>query len=123
MALEGMLTIRESVPASADLSAHQYKIVEYDGSSELALSATGGNGGFILLDKPNAKGVNGTILLAGKGKVIFGDTVAAGAFLTNEVTTGHAITATTGDAVIGVALEAGVDGDLGKVYATQSAIA
>lgn len=123
MALEGMLTIRESVPASADLSSHQYKIVVYDGSGELALAATAGSGGFVLLDKPDAQGVNGTILLAGKGKVIAGDTVSAGDFLSNEVTTGHAVTATTGQAVIGVALEDGVDGQLIKFLAVPGAIA
>lgn len=123
MALEGMLTIRESVPASADLSSHQYKIVVYDSNERLALAATGGSGGFILLDKPDALGVNGTILLAGKGKVIAGAAVAAGEFLSNEVTTGHAIPAITGDAVVGVALEDGVDGQLIKVLAVPGAIA
>ena len=75
------------------------------------------------MDKPNAQGVNGTILLAGKGKVIAGATIAAGEFLTNEVTTGHATPATTGNAVFAQALEDGVDGDLIKVLAVQNAIA
>lgn len=120
MALEGMLQIRDSHPASADLSAHQYKVVNFDGSGELQLAATAGTGGFVLLDKPDAAGVNGTILLAGKGKVIAGATVAKGAFLTNEVTTGHAITATTGQNPIGIALEDGVDGQVIKFLATPT---
>lgn len=123
MALEGLLQIRDSQPASADLSAHQYKIVQFDSSAELELSATGGAGGFVLLDKPDAQGVNGTILLAGKGKVIAGDTVAAGDTITNEVTTGHAITATTGNVVVGIALEDGVDGQLIKFIATPGGLA
>jgi len=123
MGLEGLLQIRDSQPASADLSAHQYKIVQFDATPELELSATGGAGGFVLLDKPDAQGINGTILLAGKGKVIAGDTVAAGAMLSNEVTTGHAITATTGDVVVGIALEDGVDGQLIKFIATPGGLA
>jgi hypothetical protein len=119
MAVEGMLQIRDSHPVSADLSAHQYKIVVLDASAELALAATGGTGGFVLLDTP-ASG-NGTILLAGKGKVIAGAAVSAGEFLSNEVTTGHAIPATTGDYIVGVALEDGVDGQVIKFLATPGA--
>ena len=116
--------IRDSQPASADLSAHQYKIVVFDGSAELALAATAGTGGFILLDKPNAQGVQGTILLMGKGKVIAGGTVTAGAFLTNEVTTGHAVALTDGagvsEVIVCIALEDGADGDLIKVLVAPS---
>lgn len=120
MAVEGLLQIRDSHPASGDLSSHQYKIVAIDGNAELALAATAGTGGFVLLDKPDAQGVNGTVLLLGKGKVIAGDTVASGAWLTNEVTTGHAVTAAAGNNAIGIALEDGVDGQLIKFLAVPS---
>lgn len=124
MALSGLLQIRDSQPASADLSAHQYKIVQFDGSGNLELSATAGDGGYILLDQPDALGVNGTILLMGKGKAIAGDTIAKGAFLTNEVTTGHvvALTAASGvsEVIVGIALDAAVDGDLVKILVTPS---
>jgi len=123
MALEGLLQIRDSQPASADLSSHQYKIVNFDGSGELQLAATQGAGGFVLLDKPNAAGVEGTILLAGKGKVIAGGTIAKGDFITNTVTTGLAETAATGDVVVCVALEDAASGDLFKFLAVQNAIA
>jgi hypothetical protein len=124
MALEGLLQIRDSQPASADLSSHQFKIVNFDSSGELQLAAVAGAGGFILLDKPNAQGVEGTILLMGKGKAIAGDTIAAGDYLTNEVTTGHvvALTGTAGasEVVVGIALEAAVDGDLVKIFVAPS---
>lgn len=121
MALEGMLQIRDSQPVSGDLSAHQYKIVTFDGNAELALAATAGSGGFVLLDTPTSG--NGTILLAGKGKVIAGAAVSAGDMLSNEVTTGHAVTATTGQTVVGIALEDGVDGQLIKFLATPGGLA
>jgi len=124
MALSGLLQIRDSQPASADLSAHQFKVVNFDGSGELQLSATAGEGGFILLDQPDAAGINGTILLMGKGKAIAGDTIAKGAFLTNEVTTGHvvAVTGASGvsEVIVGIALDAAVDGDLVKIFVAPS---
>ena len=120
MATSGLVQIRDAQPVSADLSAHQYKIVTFDGSGDLELAATGGTGGYVLLETADTAGLMGTILLAGKGKVIAGDTIAKGAFLTNEVTTGHAITATTGDVIMGIALEAAAVNDLFKFLAVQS---
>ena len=124
MATEGLLQIRDSQPASADLSAHQFKIVNFDGSGNLQLAAVAGAGGFILLDKPDALGVQGTILLMGKGKAIAGGTIARGDFLTNEVTTGHvvALTDATGvsEVIVGIALDAAVDGDLVKIFVAPS---
>lgn len=124
MAAEGLVQLRDSHPASGDLSAHQYKIVVFDGSGELALAATAGTGGYVLLDKPDAQGKYGTILLAGKGKVIAGATVAKGDYLTNEVTTGHAVPLTaaagTNETVVGIALEDGADGQLIKILVAPS---
>ena len=120
MALSGLVQIRDSQPVSADLSAHQYKIVNFDGSGNLQLAAVAGAGGYVLLETADAVGKNGTILLHGKGKVIAGAAVSKGDFLTNEVTTGHAITAVTGNTIIGIALDDAADGDLFKFYAVQS---
>lgn len=120
MATSGLVQIRDSQPVSADLSAHRYKLVNFDGSGDLQLAAVGGAGGYVLLETADTAGKHGTILLHGKGKVIAGDTIAKGAFLTNEVTTGHAITATTGDIIIGIALADAVVNDVFKFYAVQS---
>ena len=124
MALSGLLQIRDSQPASADLSSHQFKVVNFDSSGELQLAAVAGAGGYILLDKPDAQGINGTILLVGKGKAIAGDTIAKGAFLTNEVTTGHVVALTgaagASEVIVGIALDAAADGDLVKILVAPS---
>jgi len=83
MATSGLEQIMSSQPASADLSAHQYKLVNFDATPELQLAGAT-EVGYILQDKPSAAGENGTILLAGKGKVVIGAAVSAGDFLTSD---------------------------------------
>jgi len=83
MATSGLEQILSSKPASADLSADQYKFVNFDATPELQLAGAG-EVGYILQDKPTAQGNNGTILLAGKGKVIIGEAISAGEFLTPD---------------------------------------
>lgn len=124
MATEGLLQIRDSQPASGDLSAHQYKIMDFNASSQLVLAGAAA-GRYVLLDKPNAAGVEGAILLAGKGKVILGGTVAAGDPLTSDAS-GLAVVAApaagVNNDIIGFALEAGVSGDLIKFDARAGVI-
>lgn len=122
MAFSGLVQLLHVIPASADLSAHQFKIVTIDGTPELALAGAT-ELGFVLQDKPNAAGVGGTILLAGKGKVIIGAAVAAGDWLVADAA-GLAIPAVTAtgvnDEIIGMALEDGAaSGDLIEFNATQ----
>lgn len=119
MALEGLLQIRHSYPASADLSAAQYKFVVFDATPELALAGAGAGPAFCLLDKPDAQGENGTILLVGKGKVTAGAAVNAGDLITPDAN-GDAVTAVAGDMVAGVALDDAVDGDVFTFLAVQS---
>ncbi len=123
MAFSGLVQLLDSQPAAADLSAHQFKLVVFDATPELALAGATAGPAFILQDKPNAQTVNGTILLAGKGKVIIGAAVAAGEFLTPDAA-GLAVPAApaTGvnDEVCAIALEDGAtSGDLIKVLVVQ----
>lgn len=112
MAFSGLTQLLDSQPASADLSAHQFKVVVFDAAPELALAGATAGPGFVLQDKPNAQGTNGTILLGGKGKVIIGASVDAGDYLTTD-SGGLAVTAApaTGvnDEVFGIALEDGAN--------------
>lgn len=119
MGLEGLLQIRESAPASADLSAAQYKFVVFDATPELALAGAGAGPAFVLLDKPNAQGVEGTILLVGKGKVTAGGAINAGQLITPDAS-GNAVAAVAGNMVAGIALEDAASGDVFKFLAVQS---
>jgi hypothetical protein len=107
---EKLITI--SYPASADLSADQYCVVKIS-SSQIALDATaGGATAFgVLQNKPSAAGQAGEVAVGGVSKVIAGGTFSAGAKLTNDAS-GHVVTATTGDTILGIAI---ADGASGKV--------
>lgn len=122
MGLEGMLTIRGSFPASGDLSADQYKLVVFDATPELALAGAGA-GGFVLVDKPDAQGVNGTVILAGKAKVTAGGAVSAGDPVTSDAS-GLAVTAAPGAGsnvtLAGYALEDAASGDVFQILVAPS---
>lgn len=99
----------DTIPATADLRTHQYKLVTLAGALAGAAAVA-----FALQDKPN-NGQNGTIGVAGISKVVYGATVALGAKLASNGS-GQAITATTGQTVVGIARVAGVVNDVGSMY-------
>lgn len=102
--------LRAGVPA-ADYSAKTGCAMTFDGTT-ITLAATAGmriDG--ILVDDPVWSATvslrqKGTIQIRDIVKAVAGDVVAAGAELAVEVTTGHLITATTGQQTVAKALEA-----------------
>src|SRR5579883_2314638 len=94
-----------SAPASADLSASQFCFVAVNSSGQLALPSAGGEAEGILQDKPNGAGVAGEvgILVVGTGGVTAGDLLATDV-------NGKAVTATTGNKILGRALATGAAG-------------
>lgn len=112
MATEKLVT-SDIVAATADLRTAQYKLITPGGAL-----AGAGVVAFPLQDKPN-NGQNGTIGLAGISKVVYGATVVAGAKLASNAS-GLAITATTGQTVVGIARVAGVVNDVGSMFITAS---
>jgi hypothetical protein len=132
MSIERII-LADTAVAAVDLSESQYLLVTLNGSDELAL-ATAGQFAFPLQDNPIA-GVSGTYGLVGYSKVIYGGTVAAGQPLaangsakavpaTETVTpTGGSYTAgTAGQHMVGVALCAGVSGDIGYMLIAQGLV-
>lgn len=108
-----------AVPASADLSANQFYVMDINSSGQLVTQTTsGGIAVGILQDKPNAAGVPGE--LQAPGPVV--SKAAAGAAYNNGAelmcdTSGRLITATTGGHyVLARALEAaGASGEIHPV--------
>lgn len=98
--------------AGEDLSSHQFKFVtlESDGQVDAADSA-GERALGVLLNKPDAAGKAATVAMTGKVMVEAGAAVTAGAQLQTNAS-GEAITAATGDVVMGYALEDAVDGQI-----------
>ncbi len=104
-----------SLEASADLSAHQFKFMAVDSSSQLALqtSSTAANAG-VLLDKPDAQGKVGTLAIGGMTKVEAGATVTAGAQGMADGT-GRVIDHTGVNMSAGVIIDGGAVGEVVRV--------
>lgn len=95
-----------SLEAAADLSAKQYCLVKQDATGKLVLCGAGQAAIGALKDAP-ALGSQGTVVTLGVAKVICGGVVGVGANLASDAA-GKAVAAGANDAVVGVALEAGV---------------
>lgn len=107
-----------SIPANADLSASQFCFVTLNSSGKLIIPASAGDDAIgVLQDKPSAADRAGQVgMLQGslRLKVIAGGTVTAGTKAQSDAS-GHAITAASGDHVLGTFLTSGVDGDLVEI--------
>lgn len=120
MAKEGLLQIRHTRPASADLSSNpNFIFANFDASGDLQIAGAGEKA-YVLRDTKDlgAAGENGTIVLMGKTKVVAGGAVSVGDEVTPDAN-GKAVTATaasvdtttsnasedvSGDQVCGIAL-------------------
>ncbi len=100
------------LPASADLSASQFCFVAVNANGQLALPSAGGDAEGILQDKPNAAGQTGEVGILGISKLVVGaGGVTAGDLLATDVN-GKAVTAATGNKILGRALATGTAGTL-----------
>lgn len=99
-------------PVLADHSGDQFKAFKLDSNGNAILAtAQGEKAPFILQNKPSASGQHGHFTYMGISKCDVGGTVA----LFDDVTVqadGEIEPALTGDVVLGVAIAAGVDGDI-----------
>lgn len=103
MAFENpVLTI--SLPASADLSAEQLKFVVNNGSGAAAVAGAAASALGVIQNNPTAAGT-ASIMVLGVSRVRAGAAIAVGAKLGSDAN-GKAVTATTGDTILGIALEA-----------------
>jgi hypothetical protein len=122
MSFEGIPTKWGSLVAAADLSAKQYYIVDVDTAGKAALCGAGEVPFGSLQNKPEA-GYVAEVQVYGVAKVVAGAIVAVGASVTSDAN-GKAVTATTGDNVLGTALVASAaDGDIIPVFITHAGVA
>lgn len=120
MAFECIGSTIPGVEASADLSADQFKLVIIDSNGQAALAGAGVAVDGVLQNKPSAQGQAATVWGVGSvSKVVAGAAVAAGAAVTPDAS-GLAVTAASGDYILGRALEAATaSGDLIAVWINQ----
>lgn len=104
-----------TIPAGANLSAEQFTFVVINSSGQVVQQTTaGGDAVGILGNKPAAAGDPAEVVIGGIMKCVLGATVAAGAKVQSD-TTGRAITAATGDHVLGVCLVGGAVDTIGEI--------
>lgn len=100
-----------SLPAAADLTTKQFRVMTVNSSGQAAVAGATDLAVGLLQNKPGS-GQAATVAFGGISKAVAGGTVAAGARVTADAN-GAVIAATTaGDAVVGVALAGGAAGEI-----------
>ena len=86
MAVKGAFDLRRGLLTAADLSAHQFKVVELSSGNIRVPPAASGDGGEaigVLQGKPES-GFTGEVILFGYSKVIAGEAISIGDYLIAE---------------------------------------
>lgn len=119
MAYENLKSCLSGIGASADLSAKQYFIVVIDSNGQCAVCGDGANASGVLQNKPGAAGR--ACHISGPGsvtKVEAGGTIAMGANVASDAN-GNAVTAASGDYILGICVDGGDSGELVSVWQTH----
>lgn len=108
--MENMQTL--TFEAGVDLSAKQYYFVSVSSDGQIDPTGDGANADGVLQNKPNAAGVAATVAIAGVSRVVAGAAITCGAQVASNAD-GKAVTATSGERVLGRATKASLaDGDI-----------
>jgi len=100
-----VITGPKSLPASADLTAYQFRFMRINSSGQLALPTLGGYATTVLQDKPTAQGQPGQCCRPGDiTRVYCSAPVNTGDFLSSDAT-GQAFRSVSGDWILGQSLE------------------
>jgi hypothetical protein len=100
-----------SLPANADLSTKQNLFVVINSSGNVAVAGDGADADGVLMNEPAAAGRAAEVAISGIVPVLCGGTVTAGDQVSSSAA-GKAVTAGTGDYVLGRATETGADGEI-----------
>lgn len=108
--------------AGSDLSASQYRFVNLASDNQVDRAASAGVDCLgVLQNKPDAAGRAACIATGGTSKVVAGGTFDAGDKITTD-NQGRAVEATTGQQILGIAMEAGVSGVVTSVNLEKSGV-
>lgn len=101
-----------TLAAGADLSTKQFLFVDMASDGQIdPVASAGGRGIGVLQDKPDAAGKAACVAVAGVSMVVAGGNVTVGHNVQSD-NAGKAITAASGDYILGIALATGVSGDV-----------
>lgn len=97
--------------AGQDLSAKQFFFVSIASDGQVDPTGDGAAAVGVLLNDPAAAGRAAEVCIGGLTRVEAGGTVAAGAAVASDAA-GNAVTAATGDIILGTAVTGGADGEI-----------
>lgn len=100
-----------TLEAGQDLSAKQFFFVAVASDGQVDPAGDGAFAQGVLQNDPAAAGRAAEVAISGITKVVCGGTVAAAATVASDAN-GEAVTAASGDIILGTALEAGTDGSI-----------
>jgi len=100
-----------SFEAGSDLSSNQFQFVDVSADGQVDLSGDGAYAIGILQNEPAAAGRAAEVAINGKTQVKCGGTVTAGGPVASDAS-GQAVDATSGDVILGEAMEAGASGEV-----------
>jgi hypothetical protein len=103
--------ISVSLEAGQNLSAKQFFFVTVAADGQVDPTGDGVMATGVLLNDPNAAGKAAEVCIFGLTRVEAGGTVAAGAAVASDAA-GNAVTAATGDVILGTAITGGADGEV-----------
>lgn len=99
----------ETFEAGQDLSAKQYHFVTMASDGQVDPTGAGAAADGVLQNAPSAVGRAAAVAVQGRLKVLAGGTITNGANVASNAA-GKVVAASTGNIILGKALEAGVDG-------------
>lgn len=109
----GLRTV--TIPANADLSASPYHFVDINSSGKIAVVGTAGAKAVgVLQNTPAAADADAIVGITGISQIVAGGTIAAGAKVQSD-DDGTALTAASGDHVLGTTVTGGDAGDILEV--------
>lgn len=111
-----------SKEAAADLSATPYRFVTINASGQVAIAGAGAKADGVLQNDPAAQGRAAAVAIGGQTKIVLGGTVAAGAQVASDAT-GRAVTAATGNHILGTCTEGGTVGVMGSILFEPNGVA
>lgn len=98
-----------TLEAGADLSAKQYFFVSVSADGQVDPTGDGADADGVLQNNPDAAGKAATVAVAGVVKVSCGGVVTRGGPVASDGN-GEAVSAASGDVILGTALDTGADG-------------
>ncbi len=104
--------------AGEDLSSAQFKFVTLESDGQVDLADSAGENAIGVCLAGAAAGNAVTVCVSGSVMVTSGGTIAAGAAVQTDAA-GDALTAATGDVILGYAREAAVDGQIIEIEMIQ----